>query len=181
MMTRTTNAMKTMLGVVLAASAVLIVAPVARADRAEPPPLYGHYNLFIDSSKQTSNGNPTAMNPITVPVEFTSTCDANGCVARMDNTDDHARNPGAPVAYEHRWNNDRWETSGEYPYFCERNNPGSAVQAQRSDYWIPNPDGSYFGERTLVIGGDGCPGEGPGTHWLPISLTPIDPPSGPAQ
>ncbi len=25
------------------------------------------------------------------------------------------RNSGAPVAYEYRWNNDRWETSGEYP------------------------------------------------------------------
>ncbi|WP_163745671.1 Rv2253/PknI dimerization domain-containing protein [Mycolicibacterium helvum] len=46
------------------------------------------------------------------------------------------------------------------------------MPATRSDYWIPNPDGSFFGERTLVIGGAGCPDEGPGTHWLPISLTP---------
>ncbi|WP_454793617.1 MBOE_33420 family protein [Mycolicibacterium lutetiense] len=173
--------MKIALAGAFVASAVSIVAPVAHADRAEPLPLYGHYNLFIDFSKQTFNGMPTPMNPITVPVEFTTTCDVSGCVAHMDNTDDHARNPGAPVAYEYRWNNDRWETSGVYPYFCDRNNPGSAVQAQRSDYWMPNPDGSFFGERTLVIGGAGCPGEGPGTQWLPISLTPTDPPSGPAQ
>jgi hypothetical protein len=116
------------------------------------------------------------MNPITVPVEFTTQCDVTGCVMRMDNKDDHARNPGAPVAYEYRWNNGRWETSGEYPYFCDRNDPNSVVTAQRSDYWIPNPDGSFFGERTLVIGGAGCPTEGPGTHLVPISLTPIDPP-----
>jgi hypothetical protein len=158
------------------ACAALVVSPVARADRAEPPPMYGHYNLTIDFSQQTFNGVPTPMNPITVPVEFTTQCDVNGCVVHMDNTDDHARNPGAPIAYEYRWNNDRWETSGEYPYFCDRSNPSSAVTGQRSDYWIPNPDGGFFGERTLIIGGAGCPGEGPGTHLVPISVTPIDPP-----
>jgi hypothetical protein len=35
--------------------------------------------------------------------------------------------------------------------FCDRNNPSSAVKSQRSDYWIPNSDGSFFGERTLTI------------------------------
>jgi len=173
--------MKFALGAVLAASSALAVSPVAHADRAEPPPLYGYYNVSIDFSKQTFNGMPTPMNSITVPVEFTTQCDVNGCVMRMDNKDDHARNPGAPLAYEYRWNNDRWETSGEYPYFCDRNDPSSAVKAQRSDYWIPNPDGSFFGERTLIIDGAGCPGEGPGTHLVPISLTPIDPPPPPSR
>jgi hypothetical protein len=165
---------------VFAACAALTLSPVAHADRAEPPPLYGYYNLVIDFSKQTFNGLPTPMNPITVPVEFTTQCDVTGCGVRMDNKDDHARNPGAPLAYEYRWNNDRWETSGEYPYFCDRNDPNSAVTAQRSDYWIPNPDGSFFGERTLIIDGAGCSGEGPGTHLVPRSVTPIDPPQ-PAQ
>jgi hypothetical protein len=162
---------------VLAACAALIGPPVAHADRAEPPPMYGFYDLSIDFSKQTFNDMPTPMNPITFPVEFTTQCEVSGCVVRMDNTDDHARNPGAPVSYEYRWHNDRWETSGEYPYFCDRSDPNSAVMAQRSDYWIPNPDGSFFGERTLVVDGAGCPGEGPGTHHVPISVTPIDPPS----
>ncbi|OCB46554.1 hypothetical protein A5721_12690 [Mycobacterium vulneris] len=165
--------MRTPLGITLAATVLTLGSPVAHAERIEPPPLYGFYDLFIDFSKQTFNGTPTPMKSITVPVEFTTQCDVNGCVARMDNSDDHARNPGAPESYEYRWNNARWETGGQYPYFCDRNDPGSAVQAQRSDYWVPNPDGSFFGERTLVIGGAGCPGEGPGTHWLPISLTPI--------
>ncbi|ULE35581.1 hypothetical protein [Mycobacterium sp. IDR2000157661] len=167
--------------VALTAGAVLVVAPAAHADRAEPPPLYGYYNLFIDFSRQTFNGIATPMNPITVPVSFTTQCDANGCVASMDNSDDHARNPGAPLAYEYRWNNARWETTGEYPYFCDRNNPDSAVQATRSDYLTPNPDGSFVGERTLMLAGAGCPGEGPGVHWLPTSLTPIDPPTPPPE
>jgi hypothetical protein len=162
---------------VFAACAALIVAPVAHADRAEPPPLYGYYSLAIDFSKQTFNGMPTPMESMAFPTEFTTDCDVNGCVVHMDNTDDHARNPGAPAAYEYRWNNDRWETSGEYPYFCDRSDPGSAVTAQRSDYWIPNPDGSFFGERTLITEGAGCPGEGPGTNVVPIALTPIDPPA----
>ncbi|WP_172800169.1 MULTISPECIES: hypothetical protein [unclassified Mycobacterium] len=154
----------------------LLLSPVAGADRVEPPPLYGYYDVFIDFSKQTFNGLPTPMNSITVPVPFTTHCDVNGCVVRWDNNDDHARNPGAPLVYEYRWHISRWETSGRYPYFCNRNDPSSAVQAQRSDYLMPNPDGSFFGERTLVTEGAGCPGEGPGTHWVPIRLTPIDPP-----
>ena len=181
MTTKMTSAVRIALVGAFTAGAVSIGYPVAHADRVEPPPMYGHYNLFIDFSKQTFNGMPTPMNPITVPVEFTTNCDANGCVARMDNSDDHARNPGAPVAYEYRWNGNRWETSGEYPYFCDRSDPNSAVQARRSDYWIPNPDGSFFGERTLITEGPGCPGEGPGTHWLPLSLTPVDPPPGPSR
>jgi hypothetical protein len=161
---------------VFAACAALTVAPVAHADRAQPPPLYGYYSVFVDFAKQTFNGMPTPMDSKTFPVSFTTQCDVNGCVARMDNADDQARNPGAPLFFEYRWNNNRWETSGESPYLCERTNPGSAVPSQRSDYLIPRPDGSFFGERTLVVGGAGCPGEGPGTHWVPISLTPIDPP-----
>jgi hypothetical protein len=143
---------------VFAASAALIVSPVAHADRAEPPPLYGYYNVFIGFSKQTFNGMPTPMDPITVPVQFTTQCDVNGCVPIWDNGADHARNPAAPLVFEYRWNNARRETSGEYPYFCDRNNPSSAVKATRSDYLIPNPDGSLFGERTLTIDGAGCPG-----------------------
>src|SRR4051812_15020114 len=104
-----------------AACAALAVAPAAHADRAEPPPLYGYYNAFVDFSKQTFNGVPTPMNPITFPVEFTTFCDVNGCVPRWDNTDDLSRNPTAPSAFEYRWNNGRWETGGEYPYLCDRN------------------------------------------------------------
>jgi hypothetical protein len=159
-----------------AACAALVVAPTAHADRTEPPPIYGYYDAFVDFAKQTFNGVPTPMKPITFPVEFTTFCDVNGCVPHWDNTDDLSRNPTAPAAFEYRWNNGRWETSGEYPYLCDRDDPGTAVPSTRSDFLIPRPDGSFFGERTLVVDGAGCPGEGPGTHWLPISLTPIDPP-----
>ena len=77
----------------------------------------------------------------------------------MDNKGDQIRNPGAPLFFEYRWNNDRWETSGQSPYLCQRNDPKSAVKSTRSDYLIPNPDGSFSGERTLVVDGAGCPGE----------------------
>ncbi|MDT5016547.1 MAG: hypothetical protein QOD39_2707, partial [Mycobacterium sp.] len=126
---------------VFAACAALVGSPVAHADRAEPPPLYGYYNVFVDFSKQTFNGMPTPMESKTFPVLFTTHCDVNGCVVRMDNEGDQARNPGAPLFFEYRWNNDRWETSEESPYLCERNNASSAVKSQRSDYLIPNPDG----------------------------------------
>ena len=159
-----------------ACGVALLAAPQAHADRVEPVPIYGFYDLHIDFARQTFDGAPTPMDSVTFPASFTTRCDVDGCVATMDNADDHVRNPGAPVEYEYRWADGRWETSGEYPYFCDRNDPASAVTAQRSDHWIPNLDGSFHGERTLVVGGAGCPGEGPGTHRVPISLTPIDPP-----
>ncbi len=68
---------------VFAACAALIVSPVAHADRAEPPPLYGYYDVFIDFSKQTFNGMPTPMESKTFPVQFTTQCDVNGCVATL--------------------------------------------------------------------------------------------------
>ncbi|MCW5736048.1 MAG: hypothetical protein KIS73_18105 [Enhydrobacter sp.] len=148
----------------------------AHAERPRPPPLYGFYSASVDFSKQTFNGVPTPMDSRTFPVEFTTHCDVNGCVARMDNSGDRARNPAAPAAFEYRWKNDRWETSGPYSYLCERMNPDSAVKSVRADYLIPKPDGSFVGERTLTVEGAGCPGEGPGVHRLPISLTPADPP-----
>ena len=109
---------KTLPIAVFAGCAALIVSPVAHADRAEPPPMYGYYNVFIDFSQQTFNGMPTPMDPITVLVQFTTQCDVNGCVMRWDNETDHVRNPNAPLVFEYRWNNDRWESSGEYPYFA---------------------------------------------------------------
>jgi hypothetical protein len=160
-----------------AAIAIPALIPAACTDRVQPPALNGTYNLFVDFSKQTFNGVPTPMESRTFPVEYTTRCDVNGCIVFMDNSGDHARNPGAPAVYEYRWKNGRWETSGPYPYFCDRMNPNSAVKSVRTDYLIPKPDGSFFGERTLTVEGAGCPGEGPGVHWLPISLTSADPPA----
>lgn len=167
---------KTLAGAFAAIAASTAIS-VAHANRDRPPPLYGFYNVFVDFSKQTFNGMPTPMDSKTFLVEFTTHCDVNGCVARMDNSGDLARNPGAPPAFEYRWENGRWETRGPYPYFCERMNPDSAVRSVRADLLIPKPDGSFFGERTLVVEGAGCPGEGPGVHRVPISVTPAAPPA----
>lgn len=162
----------------VAATAMTIVSPVAQADRRDAPPLlFGWYNVTVDFAKQTFNGTPTPMESKTFLVLYTASCDVNGCVVHMDNSDDLKRDPGAPPVFEYRWNNDRGETrDADFPYLCERMNPDSAVSSVRSDYLIPNPDGSFHGERTLVVGGAGCPGEGPGTHWVPISVSPADPP-----
>ncbi len=162
---------------VIAAIALSTVMTAGCADRAQPLALNGSYNLFVDFSKQTFNGVPTPMDSRTFPAEYATRCDANGCVVTMDNSGDHARNPGAPAVYEYRWQNGRWVTRGPYPYFCDRTNPNSAVQSVREDYLIPKPDGSFSGERTLTVGGAGCLGEGPGIHRLPTSVTPAGRPA----
>ena len=71
-------------------------------------------------------------------------------------------------------NNDRWESSGDYPFHCDPTGASGTVDSFRSDFLKPNGDGSFSGERTFTVTGVGCPGEGPGTYWLPISLTPAD-------
>lgn len=167
---------KTLAIAVLTACGALVLPPIANADRGTPPLLYGYYNVFVDFAQQTFNGMPTPMPSKTFVVEYTARCDVNGCVVSMDNSDDLSRDPGAPPVFEYRWNNDRWETSGDYPYLCERMNPDSAVKSVRSDYLIPRPDGSFFGQRTITVEGAGCPGEGAGVHSLPISVTPAPPP-----
>jgi hypothetical protein len=37
-----------------------VLPPVANADRAEPVPIYGYYDAFLDHEHQTFNGRPIA-------------------------------------------------------------------------------------------------------------------------
>jgi hypothetical protein len=61
--------------------AALAVAAPASADRAEPVPLFGTYDTFLDHSQQTFNGRPDTSDPSTQGASFTTTCVASGCVA----------------------------------------------------------------------------------------------------
>jgi hypothetical protein len=161
----------------LAACVTALATPVAHADRDEPVPIYGFYNTFLDHSRQTFNGRPAASDPSVQGAGFTTSCDANGCVAHWMRLTDLAENPNAPALFDYHWNAGRWESSGDYPFHCD---DGGAVTAFRSDFLAPNPDGSFYGERTFTVADPGCPGDGAGTYWLPFNLTPIDapPPAG---
>lgn len=161
---------------VLAACAALAPAPAATADRAEPVPVYGYYNAFLDHSRQTFNGQPAFADPATQLGLFTTDCDVNGCVARWLRETAISQDPDAPAQFEYRWNGDRWESAGEYPFYCNPDGSGGTVVTQRSDWLKPNGDGGFFGERMFTVPAPGCPGQGPGTYWLPIALTPVDPP-----
>ncbi|HZQ33806.1 MAG TPA: hypothetical protein VFB19_18990 [Mycobacterium sp.] len=144
---------------------------VAHADRAEPVPIYGFYNAFLDHSQQTFNGQPQTSDPSTQLGQFTTACDAKGCVAHWLRVTELSENPNAPSLYDYTWNDDRWESTSEYPFHC---NGGGQANSTRSDFLVPAPGGGFSGERTFVVGAPGCPGDGPGTYWLPISLTPTD-------
>jgi hypothetical protein len=146
-----------------------VVAPAADADRPEPVPLYGSYDTFLDHSLQTFNGRPDNSEPSTQAATFTTHCDAAGCVAHWFRVTELAENPNAPALFDYRWTNDRWESSSKYPFHCD---DGSLVDTTRSDFLRPNGDGSFSGERTFTVAAPGCPGDGPGTYWLPFTLTP---------
>lgn len=161
---------------VIGACAALLTAPVAHADRAEPVPIYGYYNAFIDHSRQTFNGLPSFSDPATLLGLFTTHCDADGCVVHWLRETEITQNPNAPSQFDYTWNNDRWESGGEYPFYCNPDGSGGVVTTQRSDWLRPNGDGSFSGERSFTVPAPGCPGQGPGAYWLPISLTPVDPP-----
>lgn len=158
-----------------AAIVALFPAPVANADRAEPVPLYGFYDTFLDHSQQTFNGQPRFSDPSTQAASFTTVCNASGCVAHWLRTTELAEIPDAPALFDYRWVNGRWESSGPYPFHCD---DGGATDTTRSDFLVPNGDGTFSGERTFTVVAPGCPGDGPGTYWLPFTLTPTDAPAG---
>jgi hypothetical protein len=144
-------------------------APTAGADRAEPAPLYGSYDTFLDHSKQTFNGQSRGSDPSTQAARFTTSCDNSGCVAHWLRLTELTDNPNAPALFDYQWVNDRWTSSGQYPFHCD---DGSTVTTTRTDFLMPNGDGSFSGQRTFDVGAPGCPGDGPGTYWLPFTLTP---------
>jgi hypothetical protein len=146
------------------------LAPSAHADRAEPVPLYGSYDTYLDHSRQTFNGRPDISDLSTQAASFRTVCDVGGCVAHWLRLTELQENPNAPALFDYRWSGDRWESSGDYPFHCGPG--GTAVNAVRSDFLRPNGDGSFSGERTFTVSGAGCPGDGPGAYWLPFTLTP---------
>jgi hypothetical protein len=155
--------------VTFAITAAVLAAPAAQADRPEPAPLYGSYDTYLDHSQQTFNGRPDLSDPSTQAASFKTTCDASGCVAHWLRLTELTENPNAPALFDYQWINNRWESSGEYPFHC---NDGSAVTTTRTDFITPNGDGSFSGQRTFTVGAPGCPEDGPGTYWLPFTLTP---------
>lgn len=143
--------------------------PLAGADRPQPAPLYGAYDTFLDHAQQTFNGQPRASEPSIQPADFTTNCDASGCVAHWLLAGRLADNPNAPTLFDYQWATDRWVSSSDYPFHCDDH---STVATRRSDFLLPNGDGSFHGERTFTVGAPGCPGDGPGVYWLPFTLTP---------
>ena len=161
---------------VVAALAGLLGSPLANADRPEPVPMYGYYNSVTHHSRQTFNGMPRFSDPSTFVGLFTTHCDLHGCVVDWLRETEITQNPNAPALYQYSWNNDRWESSGDYPFYCGPDGSGGLVNTFRSDWLKPNGDGSFSGERTFDVPAPGCPGDGPGTYWVPLTLTPVDPP-----
>jgi hypothetical protein len=144
-------------------------APIANADRAEPVPIYGTYDAFLDHSRQTFNGNPDSSESVTQQASFTTNCDANGCVAHWLRVTDLPENPDAPNLFDYTWNYGKWESSSDYPFNCSQ---GGTVPSVRSDSLKPLGNGTFIGERTFTVAAPGCPGDGPGTYRLPFTLTP---------
>ena len=153
----------------ITAVAAVFSVGVAGADRPQPVPLYGSYDTYLDHARQTFNGDTRPSEPSTQAAAFTTACDAAGCIAHWLLVNKLAENPNAPSLFDYQWVNDRWVSSSQYPFHCEN---GGTVTTTRSDFLMPNGDGSFHGERTFTVGAPGCPGDGPGIYWLPFALTP---------
>jgi hypothetical protein len=127
------------------------------------------YDTFLDHSRQIFNGRPDTSDPSSQAASFTTTCVARGCTAHWLRLTELTENPNAPALFGYQWAGNRWESTAEYPFHCD---DGSPVTTTRSDFLAPNADGSFTGERSIVVTGQGCQGDGPGTYWLPFTLTP---------
>lgn len=137
------------------------------AARPEPVPLYGSYVRHLDRSKQTFNGksNPNSR-PSKQKEDFFTVCKASGCIAHTLNL---YTPPGAPKYIDYYWNNNRWELKGHHLFTC---NDGSKVKSTLFEFFTSNGDGSFSGQRSIKIGGAGCPEEGPGVYKISFKLTP---------
>lgn len=139
----------------------------AIASRSEPMPLNGAYIRDIDRSKQTFNGHPNSNDrPSTQKEEFKTICDRSDCIAQTTNL---YAPPGAPKSINYHWNDGRWELKAELFFHCSN---GEQIKSLLTEYFTPNSDGSFSGERNIKIDGKGCPGEGPGIYRVPFKLTP---------
>ncbi len=146
---------------------IAMISP-AIASRSEPIPLYGSYTRDLDRSKQTFNGHLNSNSrPSKQKENFSTVCEASGCVARTPNL---YAPPGAPKFIEYQWMNNRWELKADHFFNC---NDGSKVNSTLFEFFTSNGDGSFSGERSITIGGAGCPGEGPGIYRIPFKLIPI--------
>lgn len=137
------------------------------AERAEPVPLYGTYDMFLDRAKQTFNGHPVSTDrPVKQTEHFTTLCDESGCIAHSINK----RPP--PASFDYQWVNNHWESIvGQQKQFLVCND-GSKVDSIKVDKITPKGDGSFSGERVITVAAVGCPGDGPGKYALPFMLVP---------
>jgi hypothetical protein len=102
---------RTLIKIAVGAGAVVVVpaampAPPAAADRAEPVPLYGSYDTFLDHSQQTFSGllgsQPRASEPSMQAASFATKCDAGGYTAHWLLVDKLAENPNAPALFDYQ-------------------------------------------------------------------------------
>lgn len=167
-MTRISSLTGCAISFVTAAIVFTIGSSAFAASRPEPVPLYGSYIRNLDRSKQTFNGRlVTTDRPIKQKEDFFTVCKAAGCVAHTPNL---YAPPGSPKFIDYHWVNNRWELKADQFFHC---NDGSQIKSILSEFFTPNGDGSFSGERSIKTAGSGCPGEGPGVYQLPFKLTPV--------
>ncbi len=137
------------------------------ANRSEPVPLYGSYIRDLDRSKQTFNGHlNTNSRPWKQKEDFLTVCKASGCVAHTPNL---YAPPHSPKYIDYHWINNRWELTADHFFNC---NDGSKVKSILFEFFTPNGDGSFSGERSIKVSGSGCADTGPGIYRIPFKLTP---------
>ena len=140
---------------------------IAQNSRVEPVPVYGSYIRDLDRSKQTFNSHLNANSrPWQQKEEFFTVCKRSRCIAHTPNL---YAPPNAPKYINYYWINGRWELKAEHFFNC---NDGSKVKSKLVEFFIPDGNGSFSGERSIQIGGSGCPGEGPGIYRIPFKLIP---------
>ncbi len=152
---------------VLVTSVCAVTSFAIAASSSIPVPIYGSYIRHLDRAKQTFNGKPNPNNrPTKQKEDFFTVCNAAGCVAHTPNL---YAPPGAPKYIDYHWNNNRWELKAAHFFIC---NNGSKVKSTLFEFFTSNGDGSFSGQRSIKIGGAGCPEEGPGVYRIPFKLIP---------
>lgn len=162
------------LAVLTGLAATLVIAPAvasaspnavgpATGGAASPlVPLNGPYIMTTALDRQTFNGTPSPAIPFASEVSFSTTCDADGCVA-------HSSLSARDVPFDFHWTGSSWESAQRIQWTCE----GDPAPATVTITLNPKGNGTLSGERSAVVGTPGCGSPRvPGTVVAPLTVAP---------
>ncbi|MGX9789165.1 Rv2253/PknI dimerization domain-containing protein [Mycobacterium sp. MMS18-G62] len=117
----------------------------SRTGATDPVPLNGSYVVTRALDRQTFNGSPAPAIPFAAKVDFSTTCDSDGCVAHSSLVAN-----GSP--FDFRWTGAAWQTVQHFEWTCGDHSAPATVTYTL----MPDSNGTLTGDRSASVESPGC-------------------------